>query len=1338
MFPQKPEITPEEIIAIRRSLGLTQAEAGKLLGGGPSAYAKYEAGTVKPAAAAINLLRLLKTHPTMLATLRDTELSAIAPIASVISLFEVNSKHIKDLPRENLPTLLRRLLTAEAENYNLPAPYIHVPDDTDTPDGGEDGRITWEDGRGKTRSLPSRRCQFQLKGGPVQPAQAGHEVLTKDGTIKGMVREFLEVGGHYIMLCTRSYPQQAIEKRVERIQAKLHEAGLHIARDRILFRDANQIAGWINCYPPIAKWVLEKTESGIPDLFQTWSQWDKHAAPPWTEDARLPEFRARLLEQAARPRSITRVVGPYGIGKSRLTLQALAPIGAGRSISDLVLYADEFEAGPYAISAVIQKLAEMGTHTTAVVNHCSPERHRTLENMALHLDSRLSLITIDTETSGTSSSALELIQVLPPATTVVEAIIDRVSPELPREDRRRLVQFSARTPGIAVLVANAWNKRRPLTQAADGSLVDTVVLGRYPHESGLLRETAKLLAIFGKVESGSRNGGELDTLAQLGRNLTSDDLHAAMENLINRGVVHRHGKLMHFPFSPVAAWLAERQWREWTRAKWDAILEGSVGPGLSLQAIQRLALLNNTNTAQKVVVHACQADGPLDKALRKSSASWAAMLTPLAEIDAASVVKLLDRTLEQNEGELNVRDSTEIVRALSRIAFRSDTFESGARLLLRLAARNEQEMNSAVHQFISLFPVYLGNTVASGEERLQFLDEATDNNRPEEQPVIVEALTAGLTTHSFSRGVGDEIHGSRPALEPWSPDTNQEIREYISGCADRIVQFAERSDEIGNAARANLGKRLHGLVSIGLINTVEQAVARIRNVADCWPEAIDGLGQFISHDAPEKNQALIRRVRKLIDLLQPQGLESRGRFLVTNLPWDYPSDRKLTHEEQYQFQVKEVKELAAEFIKQPGKLKQLLPEMSRGRQRMALEFGRALAGIADTPLNWLEPIASAVADAKGKEQNFDLLCGYLSGINKRYPDAVCNFKRRAAQSPELAPVLPMICQHCGIDPSDIRLTLDALEAGRLPPDRLRPLAYSKEFVEVPAAETIPLFDWLHDHNAEAFRVEVHLLEPYVCEKPKNLNNCRLQVRRLAKDAIRHETPTNGGLLDCRYEQIMRKVLEKGWQDPDARAVALNLAKALASIGEWYQGKLIKPLLPLLLSKFTEIVWPVLGQVITSDLASGERFKHILGCRHSFDSIKCPLILKLPEEALFEWCHERPDRAPAFVAGALPVLTTYRPDAPDRTLHPVLYRLLDEFSDQGDVFREINRSIRMYCWSGWPLARYYELFLGPLEQLRDKHQKKLVRLWAKHMLPFLLKQIDAAQRKDEEREAQRDL
>ena len=52
------EITTEEIRAIRRQLGLSQVEAGQLIGGGPRAFTKYEAGTVRPATSVIHCVQL--------------------------------------------------------------------------------------------------------------------------------------------------------------------------------------------------------------------------------------------------------------------------------------------------------------------------------------------------------------------------------------------------------------------------------------------------------------------------------------------------------------------------------------------------------------------------------------------------------------------------------------------------------------------------------------------------------------------------------------------------------------------------------------------------------------------------------------------------------------------------------------------------------------------------------------------------------------------------------------------------------------------------------------------------------------------------------------------------------------------------------------------------------------------------------------------------------------------------------------------------------------------------------------------------------------------------------
>lgn len=1341
ILEDRSEITLEEIVAIRESLGLTRAEAGKLLGGGPSAYAKYEAGIVKPAAAGVNLLRLLRAYPEMLGELRGGGLSAMTPKASSISPFEVSGKDIGNLPREDLPKLLRQLLTAEAETHNLPADGIHVADNADAPDGGEDGRITWEGGPGRTRFLPSRRCQFQLKGGPVQPARAGREVLAKDGSVKDMVRKFLENGGHYVMLCAKPYTQKAIEKREESIRAALHSARLDIARDHIRFHDAGQVAAWANFHPAVAAWIKEKVEPGIRGPFRSWSHWaESPEHTRWVEDDdnRLREFRGRLLEQVKQFHGIARIVGPYGIGKSRLTLKALAPASAGKSISNLVLYADESKAAPYAIGEVAQSLADTKGRAVLVVNRCSPKLHQTLENIVLRQGSQLSLVTIDDEESGTASGKTELIEVSPPAVTIIEAIINREAPGLPREDRERLVRFSAGIPAIALRIARAWLEPDSLAQAADDDLIDAVVLGRHAREPELLRKTAALLAIFGKVDLEAENNGELGIIAQLS-GLTINSLYAAMQNLATRRVIHRRGGLMLFPFSPIAAWLAKRQWDEWPRSTWDEVLAGGVSPSLDLRAVRRLARLNDTAIAREVAAHVCRTGGPLDGILEDASSARIEMLAPLAETNAKAVTEFLERSLDQCGDEAEIRGSVGISQALNRIAFRSDTFEDGARLLLRLAARSKWNIDDHTdHGFIDLFPVNLGNTSANGKARLAFLDWVIEEDRPEERPIIVEALTAGLKTSYFTRGVGDEIHGSRPALKPWFPATRQEIEEYISGCADRILRFAERSDEIGSAARANFGGKLRGLVDIGLIDTVENAVDRVRNVAGCWSDAIDSLGQFLIYDASDKDQAsaaLAARVQRLIERLKPQGLEERGRFLVTEMPFDYPENPALSHKERTQAQLREISELAAEFAKHPEMLRRFLPQISRGQQRMAFEFGRALAA-ADDPLDWLEPIVSAATDAAKGKWNFSLLCGYLGAIGEKHPEAVEYFKRRVGQSPELAPALPLVCRNCGIDRADIRLVLDLLQTGQLSPQHLRTWEASAAFANVPIATTALLFDWLlSSDKPEAFHVGVCLLEPYACEKPRRLNQLRPQIRLLAENAVRHRSQWDGGLLRYHFERIMRKVLEKGWEDSGARATALALAKGLVNMGRWGSGDPTRSVLPLLLSDFTEIVWPVLGQAIAADPDRRDHFMHVLGSR-LVDTGEPPPILSLPEKVLFEWCHEHPDRAPAFAASVVPVLAASRGDSSSQVLHPILSRLIGEFGERKDMQEVITRRIHMHCFSGsGPSDQRYELLSALLEPLHDLHPKESVRHWIRSMLDFLREHAEADRRRTEEREAQ---
>jgi HTH-type transcriptional regulator/antitoxin MqsA len=63
------DCTPD-LRAIRKKLKLTQAEAGRIFGGGVTAFSRYERGEVKPPVALVKFFQVLDRHPELLAELK--------------------------------------------------------------------------------------------------------------------------------------------------------------------------------------------------------------------------------------------------------------------------------------------------------------------------------------------------------------------------------------------------------------------------------------------------------------------------------------------------------------------------------------------------------------------------------------------------------------------------------------------------------------------------------------------------------------------------------------------------------------------------------------------------------------------------------------------------------------------------------------------------------------------------------------------------------------------------------------------------------------------------------------------------------------------------------------------------------------------------------------------------------------------------------------------------------------------------------------------------------------------------------------------------------------------
>ena len=1330
------ELVPDEIRAIRERLGLSQAEAGKLLGGGPSAFTKYEAGTLKPAASLVNLLRVLDADPAAITTLgghvsRPIDTQRIGP-------FDVTGRHIETLTERMFPELLRRMLVAEAMDNEIPASGVHVASAITTPDGGEDGRIEWTGGPDRTGFLPGRLCQFQLKTGRIKPAGARRDVLTTTGEVKDMVRSVLDAGGHYIVLSSHSYVQKEITARKRAIREGLRDAGMTIPDEQIGFRDADQIAQWANHHPTVAIWVKEQTHDRTIGPFRSWIHWagrSEHDRSPWVDDGRLPDLRSQLRDRIMTTPGIARVVGPWGIGKSRLVLEALRPTAKEKAedlgLSDLVLYTVESENRTAEIHSAVQSLVDATARAVVVVDRCRPETYRVLVGLVSRAGSRVSLITVDDDLSnGTSDETAITVGEAP--SSVTEAIVNRSLPKLWPGDQSRLSRFAKGFPEIAIRLAEAWGRSIPIGHVTDDDLVDAIVLGHGRHEPDLLRKSARLIAVFGMVGVTDTAGGQLEEIATLGRNLTADDLRASIEDFVRRGVVQRRGRYVVFRPLTIAMKLAERQWREWSPKTREAVLSGNTSAHLKVLAARGLACLNTTIISQEVVGQVCRFGGAFDGWSGIAETGHAEVLSALAEVNAEVVVGQIERSLEDVD-DLSVVSGgvrRHLVWALEKIAFRSDTFRDGARLLLPLAiAENEMCANNATGQFTDLFPLG-GNTGADGVNRLDFLDEVGETTNQVQRTIVVNALSAGLSTGGLLTIYGAESQGSRPALERWIPKTVEQCDDYIKGCAVRLAEFAEGRDDSGVVARRRLARCLSSLIRQGYISVAESVIKQVVAAIEYWPEAHESLGSILVRPSDSMDQDVIERVRNLIGELFPKSMERRVRFLVTQMPREYPYDRNVDFRSRRERQTAAVHGLAAEIVKQPAIIRRLLPELCQGEQRMAYAFGKAVATRVESPLEWLPSIVEIVQKAPAGNRNYDLLWGYVMGIAEDYPDAVEAFKRKAATSSELVPILPRICANLGISASDVGLVGAALRAGVLRPSEL--MYWRWEIVTTSTSAVASLLEVMLDQGGDSLTEAVEMLGVYIDRAPERLEALRSQIVRLVGDIVR---PGPRGKIDeYTFGEIVKWTLDKGRQDSDANAVALLLARAVVET-EHDDKRIIRPLMPKLLSGFPEIAWQLIGPAIVADRGFAMLMERFLGKGFAFDRDHHPAILRLPEDVLFAWCHGHPDSAPVFAAAVVPVLTLAAED-PERSLHPIMIRLIDEFGDRRDVLSAIERNIRSFSWAG-SLTTYYELYEKPLGTLRD-HPKTDVRRWAVKMLRRLAVEIENARSDDEEEDAESEL
>ncbi|WP_298605086.1 hypothetical protein, partial [uncultured Sphingorhabdus sp.] len=207
-------------------------------------------------------------------------------------LFIVTAAQIASLDDRGLVEFLRHLLLAEARQVGLPLSGIHVPAQITVPDGGEDGRITWEGGTDRTDYLPRRHTALQAKATRVTSAslKAETHVVSSDGqrpVLRPVLSEAIAAGGAYIVATTKALTAKQMAPLLAAIRAGIAGTGHDPDALVIDIYDANKLATWATRHQAIALAFNERFGGHSLSGFKSLDLWGRHPdihSLPWTDD----------------------------------------------------------------------------------------------------------------------------------------------------------------------------------------------------------------------------------------------------------------------------------------------------------------------------------------------------------------------------------------------------------------------------------------------------------------------------------------------------------------------------------------------------------------------------------------------------------------------------------------------------------------------------------------------------------------------------------------------------------------------------------------------------------------------------------------------------------------------------------------------------------------------------------------------------------------------------------------------------------------------------------------------------------------------------------------------
>lgn len=933
------------------------------------------------------------------------------------------------------------------------------------------------------------------------------------------------------------------------------------------------------------------------------------------------------------------------------------------------------------------------------------------------------------------------ISVSPADDDLVEGIIRQRFPKAEVSDVSFIKHLSGGYPRIAVLATDNYSDKSPILKSVE-DVVERILSGCNITHNDHVR-AIECLALFKRIGADEDLSDQLDLVAEDLARQTGDEMYEYLAEASKHHIVDRRNRFFIAQPLPIAVFLGTRR-LDLLRITTILHFIEKAPQNLLLSFLNQWRHFDVSKTAVAVAEHLLARDGKFGSLEVLNTDFGSQCLDALVHVSPDAVLDTVNRVFFP----LSIDDLREVkggrrhlVWALEKLAFRKKSFPLAARLLMRLAAaENETYGNSATGLFKGFFQLHLCGTEADPVDRFAVLDEGLVSGDNRVISVCIEALVNTLNRGHFSRSGGSEQIGSQPPLKDWRPRLWSEVFGFHQNGLQRLNDIRCKHNQFADRCENVIASHIRMLLCENLFSDVERVVLNIAEEKGIWLEAIEGVGDWLYFDRKGASEEFSTKIRELYDHLMPTDPIQRARLYtkfwtsdIRNPDLSYGENEGSDND--FEYSSRKAREVAAEIAGDIELAHRAIQVMAAEELHNAFPFAHELAMRVDDPVNaFIKSVH--VFEKSGERKGIQFIRGMLTGIDERDNTLAGECIQIALNSEALKNQMVNIYTAVTISDERLKEIIKNLQSGTMAAADCVFLSYGRGLENLCTESVLLLVNELvNNHEAEGSWTALEIVSMYQhsrTELAKQLAEWIKQQITSPKLLGNVRKATRDGYL---FEQLISLVQKHYGIDDD---FAVELSKQITRLCqvENYDvfsalddpaRKIIKKLVEVkpmclwaVVSRFFEIATSLEAHWLENLIGPPDRG---FDGGHNSEGT----LFGISDSDCIDWAKADPSIRAPFLCIFYPILENN--EAGDCKWHPSIERLTIEFGGVQEFRQSLARRFHPRSWSG-SIIPHLEVYLAPLETWFH-HRVPEMALWAREMVRSLEKHISTEHKREDE-------